>query len=319
MSDTPIEYTGTFKTIQDVVDWINNYEPPTSAPAYLLVNEYSESGYYNPGDLTAYEEVLYECISYVYGGEFDPTKWKYIGTIQDQFKSKPGLVTNQSYGCEIFNDLTNNKATGQYSHAEGYYTNAIGQYSHAEGEHCTSWGKDSHSGGSYSESHGNYSFAYGNYAKTGNDYEIALGRFNKTMYAGYDLTNYNAYRNYKKDDIVRYNSDGNIYQAREDLSYGPFDSSKWNVIGTYETSPTTPYLFTVGNGWYEGGRSNAIAVFSDNNIEINGGVIALTGSGLTYNSHNLVTDTEVPPPPSTDGTYTLQCTVSNGVATYAWV
>ena len=26
MSD-PIEYTGTFKTMRDVVDWINNYTP----------------------------------------------------------------------------------------------------------------------------------------------------------------------------------------------------------------------------------------------------------------------------------------------------
>lgn len=27
----------------------------------------------------------------------------------------------------------------------------------------------------------------------------------------------------------------------------------------------------------------------------------------------------IPDPPTTDGTYTLQCTVTNGVATYAWV
>ena len=31
------------------------------------------------------------------------------------------------------------------------------------------------------------------------------------------------------------------------------------------------------------------------------------------------TVTPLPDPPSVDGTYTLQCTVSDGVATYAWV
>lgn len=39
MSD-PIEYTGTFKTIQDVVNWINNYEPTPSEDPRFEVHEY---------------------------------------------------------------------------------------------------------------------------------------------------------------------------------------------------------------------------------------------------------------------------------------
>lgn len=36
-------------------------------------------------------------------------------------------------GAEIFNDYENNKALGQYSHAQGFNTRAFGGYSHAEG------------------------------------------------------------------------------------------------------------------------------------------------------------------------------------------
>jgi len=39
MSD-PIEYTGTFKTMQDVVDWINNYEPAPSEDPRWVVRPY---------------------------------------------------------------------------------------------------------------------------------------------------------------------------------------------------------------------------------------------------------------------------------------
>lgn len=39
MSD-PIEYTGTFKTMQDVVNWINNYEPAPSEDPRFEVHEY---------------------------------------------------------------------------------------------------------------------------------------------------------------------------------------------------------------------------------------------------------------------------------------
>lgn len=38
---------------------------------------------------------------------------------------------------EIFNDYTNNKASGDYSHAEGYNTTASGHYSHVQGFYTT--------------------------------------------------------------------------------------------------------------------------------------------------------------------------------------
>lgn len=58
---------------------------------------------------------------------------------------------------EIFNDLTNNKASGFYSHAEGSYTTASGVYgAHAEGNHTVTSGKASHAEGFYTTASGEY-------------------------------------------------------------------------------------------------------------------------------------------------------------------
>ena len=98
---------------------------------------------------------------------------------------------NSSHG-EIFNDFTNNKASGSYSHAEGSSTEASGANAHAEGYRTTASGQFSHaegyltrSGGIYSHAEGNDSLASGNishaegsYTETTNDYEHAEGSFN---------------------------------------------------------------------------------------------------------------------------------------------
>lgn len=40
MPNDPIEYTGTFKTMRDVVDWINNFVPSPSEDPRFEVHEY---------------------------------------------------------------------------------------------------------------------------------------------------------------------------------------------------------------------------------------------------------------------------------------
>lgn len=75
-------------------------------------------------------------------------------------------------GAENFNNLNANKATGQYSHAEGSYTTASGDYSHAEGISSTAAGNYSHAEGTtfaltaYSHTQGKYNVkdAEGKYA-----------------------------------------------------------------------------------------------------------------------------------------------------------
>lgn len=85
------------------------------------------------------------------------------------------------------------------------------------------------------------------------------------------------------------------------------------VIGILNSTDDTK-AFILGNGKvnYAGEtvgtditftRSNALTVDWDGNLEAAGIIKALN----------------IPDPPISDGTYTLQCTVSSGVATYAWV
>ncbi len=75
------------------------------------------------------------------------------------------------------------------------------------------------------------------------------------------------------------------------------------VLGSLNTPDATKALI-IGNGTVDFSnteptcvRSNAMTVDWDGNIVAN----------------------NIPAPPAADGTYTLQCTVSSGVATYAWV
>ena len=50
-------------------------------------------------------------------------------------------------GAEIFNDLKNNIAIGEFSHVEGQYNVAKGNYSHVEGALSYSSGNYSHAEG----------------------------------------------------------------------------------------------------------------------------------------------------------------------------
>ena len=64
-------------------------------------------------------------------------------------------------GGEIFNDYTNNKATAQYAHAEGTYTNASGGAAHAEGSMTQAKGVNSHAEGFSTTAEGDYSHTEG--------------------------------------------------------------------------------------------------------------------------------------------------------------
>lgn len=85
--------------------------------------------------------------------------------VETAITNKPGekyLVGNVPKG-EIFNDYTNNKAPGDYSHSEGRNTTASGNCSHAEGENTVSSGEtgSSHAEGSSTTASG----AYGSHAE----------------------------------------------------------------------------------------------------------------------------------------------------------
>ena len=93
--------------------------------------------------------------------------------------------------AEIFNDYTNNKATGKWSHAEGNCTSANEFYahaegantiadniaSHAEGSHTKASGPISHAEGASTEASGYCSHAEGEFTNAANDSSHAEGLY----------------------------------------------------------------------------------------------------------------------------------------------
>ena len=94
-------------------------------------------------------------------------------TVSFNLPISAGTVTN----ALIYNSTTN-AASGDFSHAEGYYATASGEGSHAEGQGTTASGTCAHAEGNYSNASGNYSHAEGNSTITNNQSEHASGQFN---------------------------------------------------------------------------------------------------------------------------------------------
>ena len=78
---------------------------------------------------------------------------------------------------EIFNDI-NNIASGMYSHAEGFFTEATREYSHAEGYFAKAYGERSHAEGSYCEARGYSSHAEGYRTVAVGTAQHVQGRYN---------------------------------------------------------------------------------------------------------------------------------------------
>lgn len=81
---------------------------------------------------------------------------------------------------EIFNYYENNKATGDYSHAEGSNTTASGYGSHAEGFETTASNDSSHAEGENTTASGEGSHSEGIYTIANNASEHAQGNYNKS-------------------------------------------------------------------------------------------------------------------------------------------
>ena len=109
-----------------------------------------------------------------YAGSADAVAW-------DKVTGKPALRGGEigrigdGINGEIFNDYQDNIASGDYSHAEGYYTSASGDYSHAEGCFTTASGDYSHAEGSNTTASGDYSHAEGSGCLAGSKYVHAEG------------------------------------------------------------------------------------------------------------------------------------------------
>ena len=117
-------------------------------------------------------------------------------SVEEAINNKPGEkipgTEEDSVGGEIFNDYTNNIASGVGSHAEGAYTTASGvgshaegavtiasgAYSHAEGYGTTASKMCSHAEGSTTTASGEYSHAEGSYTIAASGCQHVQGQYN---------------------------------------------------------------------------------------------------------------------------------------------
>lgn len=136
---------------------------------------------------------------------------------------------------EIFNDYTNNKASGSVSHAEGYNTTATGYASHAEGNSTIASDYGAHAEGYFTKARG----AYGSHAE--GYYSEALG------YYGSHASGYNT--------------------CADKASM--FVCGKYNIYDTSQPTLNNNKLFVVGNGAVASARSDALVVKSTGEVIIN--------------------------------------------------
>ena len=89
-----------------------------------------------------------------------------------------GQTVTAGDGAEIFNDYVNNKAAGQYSHAEGMGNTASGAGAHAEGSGSVASGTSSHAEGTGTQATGYYSHAEGERTRAASSNQHVQGKYN---------------------------------------------------------------------------------------------------------------------------------------------
>ena len=85
---------------------------------------------------------------------------EYLSSV-GRFYTVDGEKRGEIFNCNLDANWWPNIASGDYSHAEGYYTTASGDYSHAEGYYTTASGSYSHAEGNDTTASGYYSHAEG--------------------------------------------------------------------------------------------------------------------------------------------------------------
>lgn len=169
-------------------------------------------------------------------------------------------------GAEVFNDYTNNKASGAYSHAEGKGTKASNVASHAEGDDTTASGYSSHAEGKDTTASGAFSHAEGDYTTASNTASHA---------EGYRTTASGEY-SHAEGQWTTASGDHSHAEGYETAA----DSDYQHVQGKYNKyDSANKYAHIVGNGTSASARSNAHTLDWDGNATFAGTV---SSSGADY-------------------------------------
>ena len=172
-----------------------------------------------------------------------------------------------------------NEANGNYSHAEGEYTQARGTSSHAEGNSTIAYGYASHAEGEYTQANQDHSHAEGyNTEANGEDshaegyYTIARGT---SSHAEGSTTEANGYCSHAEGYFTIASGDSSHAEGYEtrtkndsEHASGQYNNSV-SASTTFGNSGNT--LFSVGNGTAENARHNAFEIRQNGDIYITSG------------------------------------------------
>lgn len=185
-------------------------------------------------------------------------------------------------GAEVFNHYSEiqneygnvfppNRAVGDFSHAEGFWTKAMGVCAHAEGQATDAIGNNTHAEGANTKASGNSSHAQGVGTTASGDYSHAEG--GDTEASG----------NYSHAGGFMSAASGNCSFVHG--SYTTADAYNF-VIGKFNKATTaaslaenTGDLFVVGSGLQSGAKSNALRVTAAGDVM---GVKAYAATGADY-------------------------------------
>lgn len=170
--------------------------------------------------------------------------------------------------------------------------------------------------------------AYGKYVHVSGKYNIPdLIVYGYKNYLTYNEGDYCIYPD--PESVDPSHSTKSLYKCIRDITEPKdFDADDWRPV--FNNVPETPYVEIIGNGT-ESVRSNARTLDWSGNEWLAGNLTlgnSTTGGGniiLHYKDNNNtvqyidVAQRVIPEPPTANGTYTLQCTVNNGVVNYQWV
>ena len=200
-----------------------------------------------------------------------------------------GQTVTAGTGAEVFNALTNNKAAGEYSHAEGSWTTASGAQSHSEGGGTTASGDQSHAEGAGTTASGVQSHAEGQGTMASGVQSHAEG--SGTTASGVQS---HAEGAGTKASGAHSHAEGGGTTASSAQSHAEGEGTKassanQHVQGKYnEEDANGTYAFIIGNGTVNA-RHNAFAIDWNGLIYVNGAATGVNVATLAADLAALTT------------------------------
>ena len=190
---------------------------------------------------------------------------------------------------EIFNEYTRNKATGKYSHAEGYHTTASDQSAHAEGYGTTASGYRSHAEGNYTKATGDFTHAEGDYTTASGANSHAEGDHTEATGTSAHSEGANTTASGFYSHAEGWHTTASGKGSHTEGLYTKASSDYQHVHGQYNVEDRAgTYAMIIGNGTSDTARSNAFTVDWNGNIQC-----GKTDSSGNFTTHGTINGIDI--------------------------